>query len=58
MKKVINRFLCIPLFLMGFLSLGQTEDYKIWEEKTNLGYQFFQQNNFREAKIYFEEALE
>ena len=58
MKKVINRFLCIPLFLMGLLSLGQTEDYKVWEENFNLGFNFYNNNQFNQAEIYFKKALD
>ena len=43
---------------MGLLSLGQTEDYKVWEENFNLGFNFYNNNQFTQAEIYFKKALD
>ncbi|NNK83146.1 MAG: tetratricopeptide repeat protein, partial [Flavobacteriaceae bacterium] len=58
MKKSIKRFLFIPVFLMVFLSISQTEDYKIWEDNFNLGYQYFNSNQFTLSETHFGKALE
>jgi len=57
MLDELKKCMLIAVFLMGFLTYAQNEDYKVWEEKINQGYQFFQQNNFKDAKTQLEEAL-